>query len=341
MFPPNALQGILTLDLTRLLPGPMATQWMVDMGATVVKVEEPTQGDYMRSMNPAGYELVNRGKKSVTLDLKSDAGRAAFYNLVETADVLIEGFRPGVMDRLQCGYAALSARNPRLVYASLTGYGVDSAYRDLAGHDINYLSIAGVLDVIGTAAGPPVVPGIQIADLAGGSMQAVIGILAALMERHRTGKGQFVDVSMTHGSALMLPLALAQAQATGKSPKRGSEMLSGKYACYNVYRAKDGRYVSVGALEEKFWATLCKALACPEFIADQYAEDPRQTEITASLQRIFETANAEEWFAKLRHLDACVTPVRTTAEAAADLQLFPEPALPAPTLGEHNAEFLK
>jgi alpha-methylacyl-CoA racemase len=337
MFPPDALTGIMVLDLTRLLPGPLATQWLADMGATVIKVEEPGEGDYMRTLNPVAFPLINRGKKSITLNLKTH--RETFHGLVEKADVVIEGYRPGVMDRLGCGWEVLRERNPKLIYAAITGYGYEGPYRDLAGHDINYLSIAGVLDGIGAADGPPVLPSIQIADIAGGSMNAVMGILAALFARERTGQGRFIDASMTHGSALLLQVPLGQA-AAGHTPRRGAEMLCGRYACYNIYTAKDGRYVAVGALEAKFWAALCAALGCPQYTDNQYVEGSLRLEIIEALAAIFRTRDAEDWFAALRGIDACVTPVRTVAEAATDLGLLQDDARPVPALGEHNREIL-
>jgi crotonobetainyl-CoA:carnitine CoA-transferase CaiB-like acyl-CoA transferase len=337
MFPTGALTGITVLDLTRLLPGPLATQWLADMGATVIKVEEPERGDYMRTLNPVAFPMVNRGKKSLALNLKTQ--RDLFYKLAERCDVLIEGFRPGVMERLGCGWETLRGRNPRLVYAAITGYGYEGPYRDLAGHDINYLSIAGVLEGIGAANGPPVLPSVQIADIAGGSMQAVMGILAALFARERTGEGQFIDASMTHGSALLLQVPLGLV-ASGHMPGRGDELLSGRYACYNIYEARDGRYVAVGALEEKFWATLCGALGCEEFIPDQFAEGERRLEIIRGIAQIFRTRDAEQWFEQLRGMDACVTPIRTPAEAAIDLNLLPGDDRPIPSLGEHTAEIL-
>lgn len=308
MFPPNALSGITVLDLTRLLPGPMATQWLVDMGARVIKIEDRGPGDYMRTLNPQLFASVNRGKEFLSLDLKQEADRETFRQLASQADVLVEGFRPGVMDRLGFGWDALHALNPRLVYVAITGYGYNTPYRDMAGHDINYLSLAGILDQFAPSGGPPVIPGIQIADLAGGSMYAVMGLLAALNARHRTGEGAFIDASMTHGSALLLPVARTNGEA----------MLTGRYACYNIYQAKDGRYVAVGALEAKFWANLCTALERADLIPDQFAEDPRRQEVIAELRTIFLQREAEAWFQFFRHIDACVTPVRTVTEAGDD-----------------------
>ncbi|MBL8234574.1 MAG: CoA transferase [Bryobacterales bacterium] len=338
MLPIQAMHGIRVLDLTRLLPGPLATQWMAQMGAEVVKIEEPGKGDYMRSMKPEGlFEQVNAGKKSVVLDLKSPAGQQQFHRLAATADVLIEGFRPGVMDRLNCGWSALQIVNPSLIYVALTGYGSDGPYRDIAGHDVNYLAMAGVLDLMGDAGGAPSIPGVQIADIAGGSMQALTGTLAALLERQRTGRGQFVDVSMTHGSAKLLQVAMAQLRI-GTPLVRGEHVLSGHYACYRVYQTADDRYVAVGALEAKFWKNLCGMLGCAEYAEHQFAEDPLRTQIIARLQAAFREHSAEEWWSLMKDRDVSVTPVRTLAEALGD---FGEPGQgPVPALGEHTADFV-
>jgi crotonobetainyl-CoA:carnitine CoA-transferase CaiB-like acyl-CoA transferase len=325
---PGALEGIRILDLTRLLPGAVATQWLAEFGAEVIKIEQPVIGDYARDSYAALFEQTNRGKKSVELDLKGQ--KESFLKLVRSADVLLEGFRPGVMDRLGFGYEALHSANPRLIYVALTGYGSDGPKALLAGHDINYLAMSGVLDVIG----PAVVPNVTIADIAGGSMQAIIGILLAIEARHRTGAGQRVDVSMTDGSTVLLPIARAG----------GSDLLSGKYACYHVYPAAENSYVAVGALEAKFWANLCRELGCEELIERQFVED--QPSLIAALERIFAGESAERWFERIGDKDCCLTPVRSVADGAAPL---PQPKLsetpgcdlsPAPRLGEHNGELL-
>jgi crotonobetainyl-CoA:carnitine CoA-transferase CaiB-like acyl-CoA transferase len=349
----TALEGIRVIDLTRLLPGAVATQWLADFGAEVIKVEQPGLGDYARHKftgdgeNPI-FALTNRGKKSVTIDLKDPAGRDALIKLSESADVLIEGFRPGVMERLGVGYDALRGRNPRLIYAALTGYGTSGKFVDLAGHDINYLALSGVLDLMGERHGPPSLAGIQIADLAGGSMQAVIGILLALQARERTGRGQRVDVSMFAGSAALMPVPWA-ALEEGHASERGNEMLCGRFACYHVYAAASGSYVAVGALEPKFWENLCHALDCADLIADQYAPEPRQSELKRALAEKFLTATAEEWFQRIGSKDCCVTPVRNVKDARADYPADPIPMLSetpgraqgrAPKLGEHNPELL-
>ncbi len=316
---PGALEGIRVLDLTRLLPGAVATGWLVEHGAEVIKIEQPPLGDYARESYAALFELTNRGKKSVVLDLKS--GREAFLKLVRNADVVLEGFRPGVMDRLGLGYEILREGNPRLIYVALTGYGAHSL---LAGHDVNYLAMSGVLDLIRAEDGRPVIPGVQIADLAGGSMQAVIGILMAIVGRQRSGAGQRIDVSMTDGLEVLLPVARSRGPV---------ELLSGKYACYHVYAAAENSFVAVGALEAKFWANLCGELGRLELIERQLDLD--QNAVIAILEDIFKTATAEEWFTKLGDKDCCLTPVRVAAHGAA-----PPEAGRAPRLGEHNQEFL-
>ncbi len=342
----HALEELVVLDLTRLLPGAVATQWLASFGAEVIKIEQPGTGDYARQLGPTTFVETNRGKKSVTLDLKSPSGKEAFLALLPRADIVIEGFRPGVMERLGLAYEFLAEKNPRIIYIALTGYGPDGPFTDFAGHDINYLSLAGVLDQIGVAGGPPVIPGVQLADLAGGSMQAVIGALLALAARERTGRGQRVDVSMTDGAAALLPVIKGMVDATGIVPKRGNEMLCGAFACYNVYAAADGRYVSVGALERKFWQNLCNGLGRGDLIKDQFAPEPRRTGLRAELAAIFATRNAEEWFTLLGDKDCCLTPVRTIAEAktaAVIPRLSDTPGAvggSAPDLGAHNQEIL-
>ncbi|HVO98935.1 MAG TPA: CoA transferase [Bryobacteraceae bacterium] len=327
---PGALEGIRILDLTRLLPGAVATQWLAEFGAEVIKIEQPPIGDYARATYAALFEQTNRGKKSVEIDLKDERGRASFLKLAATADVLIEGFRPGVMDRMSLGYASLREVNPRLIYVALNGYGGEGPEAQLAGHDVNYLAMSGVLDTIRSRDGVPVIPGIQIADLAGGSMQSMIGILLALEARHRTGLGQRVDVSMTDGAAALLPVA------------RGGrvDILNGRFACYHVYPAAEDSFVAIGALEPKFWANLCRELGCEQLIAQQFAPD--QSKAIETVERKLAGATAEEWFARLGAKDCCLTPVRPLQAVAPRIpKLSGTPGRelsPAPRLGEHNEE---
>jgi len=321
------LEHLRVLDLSRLLPGPYCTLLFADLGADVIKVEEPGKGDYIRWMPPmagdvaSGHLALNRGKRSMTLNLKHPDGVATMKRLVRTADVVLESFRPGVMDRLGVGYDALSAENERLVYCALTGYGQDGPYRLRAGHDINYLGYAGVLDIIGQKGGPPVVPGVQIADVGGGGLMAAVGILAALSERERTGRGRFVDISMLDGAMSWLQMHAQAYAITGVIPARGTMRLSGGPACYRLYRAADGKYVTVGALEPQFWAALCEALGVPDMIEQQFAPEEEQEVMHKRLEEIFLQKTRDEWVSDLAHLDACFGPVNDMSEAFEDPQV--------------------
>ena len=346
----TALEGIRVLDLTRLLPGAMVTRCLAEFGAEVIKIEQPPLGDYARytfdgaETNPL-FDFTNRGKKSVVLDLKTPEGKEHFLKLARTADIVLEGFRPGVMDRLGLGYIALSNENPRLIYAALSGYGIEGKYAQLAGHDINYLALSGVLDLIGSKDGPPVTPGVQIADLAGGTQPAIIGILLALEVRHRTGRGQRIDVSMFAGSSLLMAIPQATLEASGKEAKRGSDLLNGGYACYRVYPAAAGSNLATGALEPRFWQNLCRELSLDALTEQQFATD--QHPIIEALTAKFAEATAEQWFERLGDKDCCLTPVRTLKQALPDYPANPHPVLSetpgrsghrAPHLGEHNHE---
>jgi len=328
----TGLAGVLVLDLTRLLPGAVATKQLADWGAEVIKIEQPGDGDYARRLAPAVFKRTNAGKKSIGLDLKKPRGREILLSLVRRADVLVEGFRPGVMARLGLAYEDLYAENERLIYASLTGYGQTGPYAQLAGHDLNYISLGGVMGL-----NLPVIPGVQIADLVGGSMQTVTGILLAMVERHRSGIGRHIDVSMYAGVTALLTVPLAMWDDSGDDPGPGSLRLNGHYACYNVYECSDGRWVSVGALEPKFWAELCRKLNREDLIARQY-EEP-QDSLKAAVAAIFRTRPAFDWFADLRDSDSCVTPVLKISEVARELA--EAPGAPPPQLGQHTHELLR
>jgi crotonobetainyl-CoA:carnitine CoA-transferase CaiB-like acyl-CoA transferase len=369
------LDGITVLDLTRLLPGAVATMMLGDFGADIIKIEEPGLGDPARQSRagikqPGAYFLAtNRNKRSIAINLKQPAGRQIFLELANKADVIVEGFRPGVMDRLGIGYEMLKKLNPRLVYCAITGYGQDGPYRGNAGHDINYISIAGLLGVNGMTDGPPVIPGVQIADLAGGSMHAVIGILLALQARERTGEGQMVDVSMMDGSLAMMFVPFAAYLANGAQPQRGAQGLSGRYACYQVYQTKDGRFLALGALEPKFWVNACRVLGREDLIDIQFVDD-EQRECIRALSDIFQTKTAHEWLAAFEGVDTCLALVKDVAEMFDDPQVkhrgliaeidHPEsgkikqiaPTVklsgtpgemrsPPPLLGEHTSEVLR
>src|SRR5256885_3786700 len=271
------LTGIRILDLTRLLPGAFCTMLLADMGADVVKIEEPGTGDYMRWTPPliggqsALFNALNRNKRSVTLNLKAGEGRDLLLKLVDGAAVLVEGNRPGVMDRLGVGWDVLRARNPKLVMCSITGYGQDGPFAARAGHDINYMATAGGLGLNGSRGGPPVPLSVQVADIGGGGQLPAVAILGALVAVQRGGEGRWLDVSMTDGAVSWMSLVLA-ARGGGETVARGDQRLAGRHACYRVYACKGGGFYSVGALEPKFWAALCVAVGRPDLVGLQFAE---------------------------------------------------------------------
>ena len=319
------LSGLRVLDLTRLLPGGYATLLLADMGADVLKVEEPGKGDYIRWTPPvvgefsAAHIALNRNKRSMTLNLKSDEGRALFLDLVKDYDVVVESFRPGVMERLGVGWGTLSELEPRLVYCAISGYGQDGPRSQVAGHDVNYIGYAGVLGINGEEGRRPVIPGVQIGDLAGGGMAAAIAILAALHRRALTGTGDFCDISMMDGATSWLTIHAASYVATKAEPERERMHLSGAYPCYRVYTAADG-YLSVGALEPQFWAGLCAAIDRHDLLDDAFAMGERRDEVIAQLDALFATRTRAEWMERLADLDVCVGPVNGFGEVLADPQ---------------------
>ncbi len=365
------LAGVKVLDLSRLLPGPYATLVLADLGATVDKVEEPGTGDYTRHMPPMKDETsalflgLNRNKRSIALDLKSAGGVATLKALVRHYDVLVESFRPGVMDRLGCGYPALAKESPRLIMCSISGYGQTGPDRLKAGHDLNYMARSGALAYGGVEGGAPALPGVQVADIGGGSLFALVGILAALHERHQTGQGRFVDVSMTDGSLAFLHMHLASRLVMGGEGAplaRGREALNGGYACYGLYRTKDDRYLAVGALEPKFFQGVCAAIGRPELLEGAYDTGEGGRRTRRELEAVFAARSLAEWITVFSPLDLCVEPVREGDEVLDDPQLqargvfakvgdvvwlrtplrFGDVAIrPPPALGENTAEILR
>ncbi|MFH0998522.1 MAG: CaiB/BaiF CoA-transferase family protein [Pseudomonadota bacterium] len=313
----GALSGIKVLDLSRLLPGPYCSMILADHGAQVISIEDKrykTAGLYV--------PVINRNKQHISLDLKTVEGKEIFFRLAKDTDVIIEGFRPGVVKRLGIDYEVIRQVNPKIIYCSITGYGQTGPLNDRAGHDVNYLSVSGLLDLMGEAGNPPSIPGIQFADMAGGGMNGAIGVLLALMARERTGQGQYVDISMTDGMAAFLPISLFFQQITGQYPRRADNMLSHRYAFYNTYETADGRYMSVGALEPQFWSRLCEKLNVPEFIPLQY-DEKRRPEIIRTFRKIFKSRTLGQWEIELAQLDACCEPVRQVEEVMQS-QLFRE-----------------
>lgn len=306
------LHGIKVIDMTSVLMGPFASQSLGDMGADVVKVEDPRVGDYLRALPPSKHGLggrflaVNRGKRSLALDLKSPAGQAAFLKMAAKADVVVESFRPGVMAKLGIGYRTLSTVNPKLIVCSISGYGQTGPYVDRAGHDLDYIALAGVLAMGGTAGGSPALPGVQIADLAGGALWGATAILGALVGRERTGQGAHLDISMTEGALALLAAELGNMDAGGSHPTRGTEALNGGLACYGVYATKDQRFLAVGALEPKFWIALNQAIGRAPDVAELIGKPDQQARVRDELAQIFATKTAAEWHAQLAEHDCCV-----------------------------------
>jgi crotonobetainyl-CoA:carnitine CoA-transferase CaiB-like acyl-CoA transferase len=311
------LAGLKILDLSRLLPGGFCSLLLADFGADVIKVEDTGMGDYVRWAPPyyegadqtaqsALFLALNRGKRSIRLDLKSDAGKEVLLRLVRDADVLLESFRPGVLDRLGVGYERLREENPRLVYCAITGYGQDGPNRDRSGHDMNYLGLGGLLGLTGEADGPPVQAAGQIADIGGGALMGAIGVLVALKERERSGEGQFVDCSMFDGALSWLALVAAEALATGNTPRRGQLPLSGAITCYRPYRCADG-YVTLGALEPKFWKNWCLGVAREDLV--DRAFDPPGSDTHAAVSEIFAARTRDEWRQFASEHDCCLEPV--------------------------------
>jgi alpha-methylacyl-CoA racemase len=313
---PKPLSNLRVLDLSRQLPGPMATLHLADLGANVISIE--SVGEEEGADAPKHLRLMlSRNKRKLRLDLKRSAGREIFLRLAEEADVVVEGFRPGVVDRLGISYETVRGINPRIVYCSISGYGQNGPDRLRAGHDINYMSCAGVGDQIGLSGSGPALPNLQIGDLLGGSLTAVMGILAGVVDAQARGTGRYVDVAMTDSLLAHSVLALCALAASGGTAPRGEDLLSGGLPCYNYYRTSDGRYLAVGALEAKFWERLCDALGrCDLKVKHRvFGEDARQ--VRCELQAIFAAQTAEHWTGVFHDVDCCVTVVLTLEEAIA------------------------
>jgi alpha-methylacyl-CoA racemase len=374
------LSDVRILDLTRLLPGGFCTLLLGDLGADVIKVEDTGAGDYVRWAPPfygeeehtplgtrsALYLSLNRNKRSVRIDLKQEAGQKALLKMAEQADVLVESFRPGVLDRLGVGYDRLKEANPAIVYCPITGYGQDGPNRDRAGHDQNYLGLNGILGLTGDKDGPPVQAAAQIADLGGGGLMAAVGILAAVHEAKRSGEGQVVDVSMTDGALSWMAMVAGQYLCDGVVPRRGELPLAGRLVCYRPYEASDG-WVSCGALEQKFWAAWCNGVGREDLIEHQF--DAPGSEAHAAVAEVFRSRTRAEWKAFNDEHDCCIEPILDVDEVLDSDHVreremvvsYDQPELgevrqlgvpvklsrtpggihrPAPALGEHTAEVL-
>jgi len=311
-----SLHKIKVLDLSRLLPGPLCSMILADHGADVLAIE-----DRRYKKENQFVQALYRNKKHMTLNLKDKTGRQVFLKLVKEADVVIEGFRPGVVQNLNISYKDLLKVNRKIIYCSISGYGQTGSMKVIAGHDVNYLSLTGLLDLMGSANQPPAIPGIQVADIVG-SLNAVAGILLALFHRQQTGQGQYIDISITDSLSCFFPVLEFFRQQTNCFPQRSNTMLSHRYACYNTYETKDGRYLAVGAVEHSFWKEICLALELPEMIPLQYDEKHRQ-QVKEKLQTIFLSKPLLHWEEMFKDLDVCVSPVKTLDEAV-QTKLFKE-----------------
>lgn len=371
----ETLKGVQVLDLSRLLPGPLCSMYLADMGAEVIKIEDTISGDYTRwdppkvKENSTFFLLINRNKKSMRLNLKEPEGYEIFCKLVQDADVILEQFRPGVAEKLKIDYPTMKEINPRLIYCSLTGFGQEGPYRDKAAHDINYIGYAGLLGQTGRRKGRPIIPGIQVADEAGGTLMAAIGILSALIGRMRTGKGQYIDVSMMDGVVSLMVISMGILFGTKEAPDRGDTLLTGGAPCYDVYETKDGKFMALGALEPKFWESFCTTVGRPDLIEYQFPHGKKREEIRQAVEAIFKERTRDEWGDLFSNIDACCTPVLELHEAIEDKHLrardmvfdldhpvegkikqlgFPikfegsnfEVKLPPPMWGEHTEEIL-
>ncbi|WP_287586382.1 CoA transferase [Candidatus Borrarchaeum sp.] len=321
------LEGIRVLDLSRLLPGPFATMLLADFGAEVIKIEDPIQGDYMRWWPPfytkdtnkesAAFLHLNRNKKSIILDLKDPEGQEIFYRLAEKSDVVLESFRPGVVKKLQIDYDTISRVNSQIIYCSLSGYGQTGPYRDLPGHDVNYLGVAGVASLTGEPDQPKLI-GVQVADIGAGSLNTVLAILMSIIARNKTGRGQYIDVSMLDGAMTWLAFAFPRFWASKEIPMRGDDLLTGGRPGYGIYKAKDNKFVAVGALEKKFWRNLCTTIKREDLLEPA---DMEKKEISEILKKVILTKTRDEWFELSKQTDICISPVYELDEIMADPQV--------------------
>jgi alpha-methylacyl-CoA racemase len=310
--------------MARLGPGPHCAQILADLGADVIKIEEPPPTEGRRAgrvINLPSDAAIRRNSRSVSLNLKSNEGREAFYRLAKTADVVMEGFRPGVVERLGVDYDTIREIKPDIIYASLTGYGQTGPYANYVGHDLNYLGLTGIVDMTGAADGPPMIPGNTIADNAGGGMNAVISILAAVVAKRRTGVGQYIDCAMVDGLLTMMFLNVDDHVTSGEVKHRGETITTGRYPWYNIYETSDGKYLTVCAIEPWFFENLCRLLGREDFIEHQGDEGEKRLEMFGAFRDIFLTKTRDDWVAELMPAETCVAPVYAMDEVVRDPHL--------------------
>ncbi len=311
---PKPLAGVKVLDLSRQFPGPYATMVLADFGAEVLRVED------RRFLGDLSATAVMRNKRHMSLNLKTDQGQEIFFKLLATTDVLVEGFRPGVTERLGVSYADLKPKKPDLIYCSVSGYGQTGPYRNLVGHDLNYIGFAGVLELSGEPGRRPVIPPVQVADV-GGGLNAAIGILLALFHRSRTGQGQYVDVALMDAALGFQQINFLQFLDLGMAPERGRQPLSGLFPSYNAYETKDGKFFTLGAVEQRFWTTFCDTVGRPDLKQDQYALGERREQVMAELTALFKQKTRDEWFEQLQADDICIGKALSLPEVMTDPQV--------------------
>ena len=335
---PLPLDGVRVVDLTRLLPGPFCTQLLGNLGAEVIKVEDPEVGDYMRFVPPPlgdtsyAFAMVNRNKKSIAINLKEKEGQEVLHRLVKRADVFVEQFRTGVSGRLGADYKTLRRVNPKLVYCAFEGFGVTGPYAGRPAHDLDFEALAGILSVTGAEDKRPVIPGVPIADLAS-AFNAAFSILAALRRRDATGKGEFVDVSIFDTAVSLMVLNVARYLGTGEIPVPGETLVTGQWPFYNVYETKDGRWLSVAAVEPKFWTRLVSVLGLTQFEGDQFADEPARGRVIAAFRNTIRTRTLEEWTSILGKEDLPWARVQTLPEVVTDAQVLARELLVDTDLG--------
>jgi len=323
----QALEGLRVLDLTRLLPGAFCSLMLADYGAEVVKIEQPGTGDYNRGFPPlnvkesGSFLLLNRNKKSLTLNLKSQRGKEIFLRMVDHADIVLEGFRPGVMDRLDLQYETLAERNPRLIYCAISGYGQNGPMCEVAGHDLNYMALTGALQLFGTAGAGPIVPGLSIADVGGGSLMAAFGILAAVIARQGNGRGQFIDISMMDGLVPWLAYHAADFLFARIEPKGGERPFIGEAPCYNIYTCADEKRLALGIIEEHFWIRFCETVGRPDLEDKQWPTGEVARHQFDELAAIFRSEERDRWVRRLMDVDVPVSPVNGMEDAFRNPQL--------------------
>ncbi|MCS7073672.1 MAG: CoA transferase, partial [Bacteroidia bacterium] len=314
------LSGVRILDLSRLLPGPLCTLHFADLGADVIKIEDPSGGDYARWIPPVKqtysqlFLSLNRNKRSMILDLTTESDRQVFYQLVKTADILVESFRPGVTQKLQIDYETLSQIQPKLVYCSISGFGQTGPYQQKAGHDLNFMALAGILQQIGTL-NECVIPNFQIGDIVGGSLNAAFAIMVALFAQRETGKGQQIDIAMLDGAFTHNLIALATLQNFGESLPPGSDLLTGGMPFYQTYRTADNRFLAVGAIEFKFWATFCEIIGKPELKNSHIVVGEDAHKVKNEIQATIIQKTLSNWLDLFENADCCVSPVLKLEEA--------------------------